>query len=61
MQEIRLQRKLRECANVLDLYKVFESKSFIYLLMEYKKGGTLGDLLEREVKFTEEDSRVVAA
>jgi serine/threonine protein kinase len=47
VKEIQFQRKMRDCGNVLKLYKVYESDQYIYLVMEYLDGGTLGELLEK--------------
>lgn len=47
VKEIQFQRKMRDCGNVLKLYKVYESDQYIYLVMEFQEGGTLGELLEK--------------
>jgi serine/threonine protein kinase len=42
INEIRIQRELRQCGNTIKLFKIFESENYLNLLMEYEEGGTLG-------------------
>lgn len=61
VDEIRVMRELKYCANTLKLFKIFESDKYINLLLEYHEGGTLAEKLERQVKFTEDEARLIAA
>jgi serine/threonine protein kinase len=61
LDEIRIMRNLKNCANTIKLLKIYESDSYLNLLMEFQEGGTLGDRLEKNVKFTEEESKMIAA
>jgi serine/threonine protein kinase len=54
-------RELSLCANTLKLYKIYESDKYINLLLEYHEGGTLAEKLERQVRFTEDEARLIAA
>ena len=43
--------------NVVKLYKVFEDKLYIYMLMELSPNGTLAELMERRTKLSEVESK----
>lgn len=61
VNEIKVQRELKLCGNSLKLFKIYESEKYLNLLMEYQEGGTLGDKLEKQQKFSEEDARIIIA
>jgi serine/threonine protein kinase len=61
VREIQVQRQLRNCGNTIKLFKIYESEKYINLLMEYQEGGTLGDLLEKDHRFTEDEARMITA
>jgi serine/threonine protein kinase len=47
LDEIRVMRELKYCANTLKLLKIYESEKYINFLLEYHEGGTLAERLER--------------
>ena len=49
------------CGNVIRLNKIYESDKYINLVMDYQEGGTLGDLLEKQKKISEENARMIMA
>lgn len=53
-------RIMTNCGNALKLFKVYESESFINLLLEYIDGGTLGSIIDRQEQLKEEDIRLIA-
>jgi len=61
VNEIQIQRALRYCGNVIKLLKIYESEKYLNLLLEFQEGGTLGDMLEKQIKVSEEDSRMIIA
>lgn len=61
INEIRIQRALRYCGNIIKLLKIYESDKYLNLLLEFQEGGTLGDMLEKQVKVSEEDTRMIVA
>lgn len=61
VSEIQIQRKLWHCGNTIKLLKIYESEKYINLLMEYQEGGTLGDILEKQLRISEENSRMIVA
>lgn len=61
IEEIKIQRKLRNCGNVIKLLKIYESEQNLNLFLEYQQGGTLGDVLEKQIKISEEESRMILA
>jgi serine/threonine protein kinase len=56
-----VQRVLRLCGNTIKLLKIYESDKYLNLLMEYQEGGTLGDILARQILMGEEDVRMIIA
>lgn len=61
INEIRIQRQLRLCGNVIKLLKVYESDNYLNLLMEFQEGGSLGEILEKQIKLSEENARMIVA
>ena len=61
VNEILIQRALRYCGNTIKLLKIYESDRYLNLLLEYQEGGTLGDMLEKQIKISEEDARMIIA
>lgn len=61
LDEIRIMRSLKNCGNTLKLIRIYESDSYLNMLMEFQEGGTLGDRLEKNVKFIEEEAKMIAA
>lgn len=61
VNEIHIQRALRYCGNTIKLLKIYESDRYLNLLLEYQEGGTLGDMLEKQIKISEEDARMIIA
>jgi serine/threonine protein kinase len=59
INEIRIQRELRKCGNTIRLFKIFESETYLNLLMEYEEGGTLGEVLEKHERLSEENARII--
>jgi len=59
VNEIQIQRALRLCGNTIKLLKIYESENYLNLLIEFQEGGSLGDILEKETKFSEEDARMI--
>ncbi len=47
INEIRIQRALKYCGNIIKLLKIYESDKYLNLLLEFQDGGTLGDTLEK--------------
>lgn len=47
--EIKIHSKLKH-KSIVELYKVYEDKSYVYLVMEYCPGGSLRHLLEKNYK-----------
>lgn len=47
MDEIRVMRDLKNCANTLKLYKIYENDKYINLMLEFHEGGTLAERLEK--------------
>lgn len=45
--------------NIIKLYEEFETKNYIYLIMDYVRGGDLFDAIIDSVKFTEADASVM--
>ncbi|CDW79077.1 serine threonine protein kinase [Stylonychia lemnae] len=43
LNEINALRQLKLCDNIIQLYKVYESSSHLFMLMEYSEGGSLVD------------------
>jgi serine/threonine protein kinase len=55
-------RELSQCDNVLKLLRVYESKSDLYLMLEYQAGGTLFELIRgRDHKVKEKDLQEIMA
>lgn len=46
---------------MIRLNKIYESDKYINLVMDYQEGGTLGDLLEKQKKISEENTRMIMA
>ncbi|TNV86993.1 hypothetical protein FGO68_gene9028 [Halteria grandinella] len=61
LKEIQIQRKLRFCGSTIKLIKIYESEKFLNLLMEYQEGGSLGDRIQKNIAFNENDSRLIMA
>ena len=61
LKEIQVQRMLKQCGNTIKLLKVFENEKTISLLMEYQEGGTLGDILEKQIRISEDNARIIIA
>ena len=61
LEEIRIQRELRVCGNVLTLFRVYECKLNLYLLLEYEEGGTLRSKIEDNSLYKEEDAKIICA
>jgi serine/threonine protein kinase len=61
VREIQIQRDLGLCGNTLKLLKIYESDKYINMLMECQEGGSLGDCLEKQKKFTEEQAKMMMA
>jgi serine/threonine protein kinase len=61
LNEIRIQRQLKLCGNVIKLIKIYESDNYLNLLMEYQEGGCLGDILEKQIKISEQNARLIIA
>ena len=61
IDEIRLQRKLLKCANVIRIIKVYEDQKYLCLLLELKEGGSLYDLICKQNKLKEDDSKIITA
>lgn len=59
LDEIRAMRDLKNCANTLKLYKIYESDKYINLLLEYQEGGTLAEKLEKQIRFTEDQAKII--
>ncbi len=45
--------------NIVEIYTIFEEKDDIYLVCEHVKGGTLQNLLEKEVRLPFENARAI--
>jgi serine/threonine protein kinase len=46
---------------VIKLNKIYESEKYINLLMDFQEGGTLGDILEKQIQISEENCRIIIA
>ncbi|CDW90327.1 serine threonine protein kinase [Stylonychia lemnae] len=57
--EIEVHRKLQNCANILGLYKVYESNNNVYLFLEYQEGGTLMNILKNSKEMIEKDLQII--
>eukprot|EP00347_Sterkiella_histriomuscorum_P013045 403366224 len=57
--EIFVHRQLRQCQSALQLFKVYESPSKLYLLLELQEGGTLFDLIKNKMSLTEKDLQTI--
>ncbi|CDW76825.1 serine threonine protein kinase [Stylonychia lemnae] len=60
-EEIMIQRRLVLCETALQILKVYECKSKLYLLLEYQEGGSLLDLAKENVSITERDIQTIMA
>lgn len=47
--------------NIVRTYDIFDTKNRLYIVLEYMPGGTLGEILKRVGKFTEEQARPILA
>lgn len=54
-------RKLQHCGNTIKLIKIYESEKYLNMLMEFQEGGTLGDILEKQIKLSEENAKIIVA
>ncbi|TNV85852.1 hypothetical protein FGO68_gene16745 [Halteria grandinella] len=61
LMEIRIQRELNMCGNTVKLVKLYETDKYLNILMEYQQGGSLGDMLTKQVPFKEDSIRIVMA
>ncbi|TNV87236.1 hypothetical protein FGO68_gene17205 [Halteria grandinella] len=61
INEIQIQRQLRLCGNIIRLNKIYECDKYLNLLMDFQEGGTLGDILEKQIRISEEDARIITA
>ncbi|CDW84087.1 serine threonine protein kinase [Stylonychia lemnae] len=61
VSEIRINRNLSDCPGVIKIFEVSETKVNIYLLLEFKSGGSLQDILQsREWGYEEKKIRSIA-
>jgi serine/threonine protein kinase len=62
MTEIQIMRDLKDCGNVVKIHKLYESESYINILMEYHEGGNLSSVLEGlNSPLTEDEVRLISA
>jgi serine/threonine protein kinase len=62
MTEIQIMRDLKDCENVVKIHKLYESESYINILMEYHEGGNLSSVLEGlNSPLTEDEVRLISA
>lgn len=56
MKEIKI-HFLMDHQNIIRLHKVFENRTYIFMVMEYSENGTIADLIERRKTLSEVESR----
>ena len=61
VDEVRLQRRLFNCANVIKIFKIFEDSKELKLLMEYKEGGNLKQSIINRSFIPEEEIKIIMA
>eukprot|EP00347_Sterkiella_histriomuscorum_P006243 403353516 len=59
--EIKVQRKVGLCGNVLKLHEIYETENNIYLVLDYQDGGSLFDILAGKQKIIEKDIQIIMA
>lgn len=59
IREIQVQRMLRFCGNTIKLLKIYETETYINLLMEYQEGGTLSKALANKKLIPEDEARLI--
>jgi len=56
MREIEIMKKVGNHPNILKLYEVFESKNYLYLVLELVTGGELFDQIVARGEYSEKDA-----
>ncbi len=59
MEEIRIHWEVYECPNIIKLFKIFECRYNLYLLLEYQKGGNLTQRINKGLLFSEDEARII--
>ena len=55
-------REMGDCGNVVKMHKLYESESYINILMEFHEGGNLSSVLDSlEQPLTEDEVRLISA
>eukprot|EP00347_Sterkiella_histriomuscorum_P019771 403340352 len=57
--ELKIQRKLKNCETALQLRQVYESSKRIYIFLDLQEGGTLKELIQSQDQFLEKDLRTI--
>lgn len=60
LDEINIQRNLRNCGSIVQIDKIFETSDAIKILLEFINGGTLGDLIKQGRHLSENQLRHIA-
>eukprot|EP00347_Sterkiella_histriomuscorum_P014715 403359829 len=58
-EELKIQRKLKNCETALQLRQVYESSKRIYIFLDLQEGGTLKEFIFSHGKFKEKDLRTI--
>ena len=59
--EIKVQRELHCCESTVSILRVYENKSSVKLLMPYYSGGSLGDMIRENIRFSELEIKMIVA